>query len=122
MNNPSIIVGRDVSDENLLASQFLQLFKALSISDQKTLLHRLSKIASVPDKNSTEKNPVSKLTTREREVLTLLASGYTRKQIGDALCISFNTAACHIRNIYKKLGTSTTAEATRIALNTGLIK
>ncbi len=56
------------------------------------------------------------LTEREKEVLILVASGYNRKEIGRSLSISACTAAKHISNIYRKLGVSTIAEATRMAL------
>lgn len=56
------------------------------------------------------------LTDREKEVLVLVASGYNRKEIGRTLAISACTAAKHISNIYSKLGISSVAEATRMAL------
>ena len=56
------------------------------------------------------------LTDREAEVLVLVASGYNRKEIGRTLRISACTAAKHISNIYRKLGVSTAAEATRVAM------
>lgn len=59
---------------------------------------------------------VEQLTDREKEVLVLVASGYNRKEIGRSLGISACTAAKHISNIYRKLGVSTIAEATRVAL------
>ena len=60
--------------------------------------------------------PTEQLTDREKEVLLLVASGYNRKEIGRTLEISACTAAKHISNIYRKLGVSTIAEATRVAL------
>ncbi len=45
-----------------------------------------------------------KLTTRELEILQLLASGSTRESIAEALVISPATAKTHVRNIYAKLG------------------
>ena len=63
----------------------------------------------------------SKLTKRESEVLTLVASGYSRREIGLALSISENTAACHISSIYRKLEISTIAEATRFAISCGAV-
>lgn len=122
MNNLSISVDPVTRDKNQLTSHFLRLFKALPVDDQQTLLNRMSKIAMFLPEDCAEKNPISSLTTREREVLTLVANGYSRKEIGKTLCISLNTAACHIRNIYTKLEISTVAEATRVALNTGLVK
>lgn len=55
------------------------------------------------------------LSGREMEVLRLLANGYTRRDIGATLGISFNTAARHIANIYGKLNVSSVAEATQYA-------
>ena len=43
------------------------------------------------------------LTQREIEVLRLLAQGCTYIQVGDRLCMSCNTVATHIKNIYRKL-------------------
>lgn len=59
---------------------------------------------------------IDQLTDRENEVLVLVASGYNRKEIGRTLGISACTAAKHIANIYRKLGVSTIAEATRMAM------
>lgn len=65
---------------------------------------------------SPEAMDTESLTDREKEVLVLVASGYNRKEIGRALAISSYTAAKHISNIYRKLGVSSVAEATRMAL------
>jgi len=65
---------------------------------------------------------VNTLSVREKDVLTLIASGYTRREIGDALCVSSNTAASHIASIYRKLGIGTIAEATHVAIRHGVVK
>lgn len=44
------------------------------------------------------------LTTRELEILQLLASGSTRENVAEVLIISPATAKTHVRNIYAKLG------------------
>jgi DNA-binding CsgD family transcriptional regulator/tetratricopeptide (TPR) repeat protein len=56
------------------------------------------------------------LTSREREVLALLAEGYTNRRIADALFISESTAGVHVSNILGKLGVSNRVEAAAIAL------
>lgn len=61
------------------------------------------------------------LSQREIDVLTLVATGYSRKEIGESLAITSNTAAKHVSSIYRKLNISTIAEATRIALENGVI-
>jgi DNA-binding NarL/FixJ family response regulator len=55
---------------------------------------------------------LEKLTTREQEVLALLAKGYLYKEIADELKISINTLRNHLRTIYDKLHVHTRTEAT----------
>lgn len=47
--------------------------------------------------------PTIKLTTRETDVLQLLAAGHTYTQVGEQLGVSANTVASHVKSIYKKL-------------------
>ena len=60
------------------------------------------------------------LTRREREVLALVAEGWTNRQIADHLFISENTAGVHVSNILGKLGASGRTEAAAIAHRMGL--
>ncbi len=60
------------------------------------------------------------LTTREKEVLKLIAQGASRKQIARELSVSTYTANDHVKAIYKKLNVNCRVEATRIALDSGL--
>lgn len=69
-----------------------------------------------------ESNEVSCLTARETEVLVLIASGYTRRDISSALSISRNTAATHIASLYRKLDISSIAEATHIAIRNDVVR
>jgi len=62
-----------------------------------------------------------RLSTREREILQLIAEGRAAKEIADVLSISFKTVAFHRGNIKRKLGLGTTAELTRYAIEQGLI-
>lgn len=62
----------------------------------------------------------SVLTTREREVLQLLAEGKTTKQIGKILFISPKTVEAHRLNIMKKLKIDNIAQLTKYALQEGL--
>ena len=47
--------------------------------------------------------PIIRLTTRETDVLQLLAAGHTYTQVGERLGVSANTVASHVKNIYRKL-------------------
>ena len=60
------------------------------------------------------------LTTREREVLALVAQGQTNKRIAEALFISESTAGVHVSNILGKLGVASRTEAAAVAVRLGL--
>ena len=60
------------------------------------------------------------LTSREREVLALVASGHTNRRIADALFISESTAGVHVSNILGKLGVASRTEAAAVAVRLGL--
>lgn len=60
------------------------------------------------------------LTSRELEVLRLLAAGYTNPQIGEALYISRKTASHHVSSVLSKLGVTTRVEAAGVAHRLGL--
>ena len=60
------------------------------------------------------------LTAREREVLALVAEGYTNRRIADELFISDSTAGVHVSNILGKLGVESRTEAATIAVRLGL--
>jgi DNA-binding NarL/FixJ family response regulator len=61
------------------------------------------------------------LTTREIEVLRLMADGLSTKAIAAQLTISFKTAACHRYRILQKLGVESTVSAVRWAIRTGIV-
>jgi DNA-binding CsgD family transcriptional regulator len=61
------------------------------------------------------------LTTRELEVLRLLAAGHSNRELGELLFISPATAARHVANIYAKLGVDSRSQATAYAHQHGLI-
>jgi DNA-binding CsgD family transcriptional regulator len=58
---------------------------------------------------------LSALTTREREVLRLIAAGRSNREIGAELFISAKTASVHVSNILGKLGVASRTEAAAIA-------
>jgi DNA-binding NarL/FixJ family response regulator len=61
------------------------------------------------------------LTSRQREVLRLIAQGCIAKEIAARLGISVRTAEFHRVSIMQKLGLHTTAQLTRYALENGII-
>jgi two-component system, NarL family, response regulator DevR len=65
--------------------------------------------------------PGSELTDREREVLALVARGFTNKQIADKLYVSEKTARNHVSHILEKLGLSRRSEAAVFAVEHKLV-
>ncbi len=61
------------------------------------------------------------LTERENELLQLVATGVTNRQVAQRLSISVNTVKVHLRNIYTKLGAESRTEATMIAVREGWV-
>jgi DNA-binding CsgD family transcriptional regulator/tetratricopeptide (TPR) repeat protein len=55
------------------------------------------------------------LTARESDVLTLVARGFTNREIADALVISVKTASVHVSHILSKLGVPNRREAAAVA-------
>jgi len=67
-------------------------------------------------------DPEINLTSREADVLRLLARGCTYAQIGQRLGISRHTVTSHIKNAYRKLDVHTAAAAVFRAMNLGLFR
>lgn len=63
----------------------------------------------------------SRLTRREREVLTLVAEGLGNRDIAKRLFISENTVKNHLRGILEKLGLRSRTEAASYALRNGVV-
>jgi DNA-binding NarL/FixJ family response regulator len=63
----------------------------------------------------------SLLSAREKEILTLVARGYTNKEIGAELFLSPYTARNHVIHILDKLGLSRRSEAAAQAVKLGLL-
>ncbi|MEJ2263588.1 MAG: response regulator transcription factor [Anaerolineales bacterium] len=77
---------------------------------------RLSKLAPI----DLDEEIVS-LTQREQEVLSLVATGATDKEIAEKLYISLHTVKSHMRNILAKLQVNSRREAARLAKQKGLL-
>jgi DNA-binding NarL/FixJ family response regulator len=77
--------------------------------------------AMVRGLNQADTPSARQLTSRETEVLKLLARGMSNRDIGARLYISETTAKFHVGNILRKLGVSRRAEAVYEASKAGLI-
>jgi NarL family two-component system response regulator LiaR len=68
-----------------------------------------------------EMTSLSDLTPREIEVLTLIAKGYSNKEIAAALCIATRTVKAHVSNILSKLHAMDRTQAALYAVRQGLV-
>jgi len=73
------------------------------------------------DERAAERERFEKLTEREREVMQLIAEGYTAPQIGEQLSISPKTVDTYKQRVNDKLGLTTRADYVKLALRLGLL-
>ncbi|MDX1804294.1 MAG: response regulator transcription factor, partial [Alcanivorax sp.] len=64
---------------------------------------------------------IADLTERQKQILLAVARGMTTRDIADRLDISIHTASKHVKNIYAKLDIHNRAQATQLAIRTGLL-
>jgi DNA-binding NarL/FixJ family response regulator len=83
---------------------------ARSLTD---LVRFLQGASAVP---SREDSTLDRLSTREREVLTLLARGHSNRVISRELCVTESTVRAHIHNILDKLHLDNRVQAATFAL------
>jgi DNA-binding NarL/FixJ family response regulator len=62
------------------------------------------------------------LSERERQILDLLARGYSNRRIAEACFLSLNTVRTHVQNVLVKLGVHSKLEAAALAVRQGLIR
>jgi DNA-binding NarL/FixJ family response regulator len=61
------------------------------------------------------------LSERERQILTLLARGYSNRRIAESCYLSINTVRTHVQNVLIKLGVHSKLEAVALAVGRGLV-
>ena len=108
-----VLVGeacRALGDEDAAA---LELEAARGIFERLGARPDLARLARAGDTHG--------LSRRELEVLRLVASGKTNREIASALVISEHTVARHVQNIFAKLGLSSRAGATAFAFEHDLV-
>lgn len=90
---------------------------------QPALTDRLVRsLSALPDpEDEAALPPAQPLTTRETEVLRLLAAGYANREIADALHLAEGTVKNHVSNVLLKLGVRDRTRAVLRALHLGLL-
>jgi DNA-binding NarL/FixJ family response regulator len=72
-------------------------------------------------RNLATRTPDSELSPREREVLTLVTSGKSNREIGELLDITEATVKCHVSVILRRLDVSDRTQAVVVALQRGIV-
>ncbi|MFD5232933.1 AAA family ATPase [Streptomyces qaidamensis] len=113
-------------DERERAAELLRLAHAAArhlgarpLADAATALGRRARLpltpAAAPGPAPADPAEALGLTSRERDVLRLVAAGHTNRRIAQELFISPKTASVHVSNILGKLGVSGRGEAAAVA-------
>lgn len=100
------------------ALDFIQKpFKEPDLLDMvERMLNAAQELFEASSQAATRDALLSKLTTRESQVLDRIVAGRLNKQIADDLNISIKTVEAHRANIMEKLGANTVADLLKIAL------
>ena len=129
-----VIILTSVVDENIIsqciragASGYLlkdtrseELCRAVhAAADGQVQLSKQIALKLVADKEDLDVAP--SLTTREEDVLKLVAQGCSNKQICLSLNITEKTVKAHVGNIFRKIGVNSRTQATLYALRAGLV-
>ncbi len=75
------------------------------------LMNQVAELAQISKQYDLDPEMVATLTSREREVLTLIGDGLTNQEIADLLVIEKGTVKNHVHNILKKLDVNSREEA-----------
>jgi DNA-binding NarL/FixJ family response regulator len=85
------------------------------------IIEKLLKQAMVKPVETAEHKIKDLLSDREMEMLKLLATGMSNKEIAEKLCLSLRTVKAHMSNIFTKMNVASRSEALVEALRKGLL-
>ncbi|HEX6318247.1 MAG TPA: response regulator transcription factor [Burkholderiales bacterium] len=113
-----VLIGRacqSLGDEETARSHYDAAARTFERLGAATALAELEKPVETPDAGE------SQLSSRELEVLRLVATGRSNREIAARLFISEHTVARHLSNIFSKLGVASRTAATAFAFERGLL-
>lgn len=128
------IIGMSTFNERSYIAQMIQngadgfLVKSASKEEIETAISsvvdgkmHLSSDAGMSTSEQKELKNQPTLTSREKEILTLISEGFTNPQIAEKLFISLYTVETHRKNLLSKFNTNNTASLIKIAATNGLL-
>jgi two-component system response regulator NreC len=102
-----------ISAIQVVAGDKVFLSPSISTKVVKDYLHNIAALAAPDD--------LEKLTSRERQILQLIAEGKSNKEISAMFFISVKTVETHKANLKEKLGVRTTADLVKYAVRKGIV-
>jgi two-component system response regulator NreC len=105
----------------LKASAAAELVKAVRAAERGRT-HIGAAMKAKLERQPPEENAEGELTGREREVLGLIALGYTNNEVAEKLGLSVRTIESHRVHVQQKLGIQSRAELVRYALDHGMMQ
>lgn len=125
----SFFITDKVVFEKIKSTQFDEKTKVLIIDDKKADIFSVKTKKQLHDYLSsflcikeTEDVVSTEISDREKEIIKLVATGYTNKQIADELFLSVHTVITHRKNISAKLGIKTISGLTIYAVLNGIVE
>jgi DNA-binding NarL/FixJ family response regulator len=111
---------RGAGDDAAQASQLLA--QAAALAERIGMPMLLSRARAFGARPQPSEIPPDDLSWREVEILQLVASGASNREIGEKLSISGHTVANHVRSILRKTGAANRTEAAGYAYRHSLVK
>ena len=108
------------------ASDELDALRRRLATDQNLVIVDRAELADAvmslpPTREKRDEPLIEALTTREHDVLALVADGLSNREVAHALAISEHTVKFHLASIFGKLGVSTRTEAAQRGVRLGVI-
>jgi DNA-binding NarL/FixJ family response regulator len=108
-------------DKNIDAVEFLRSLRRVADREMVLAGPASAAVDQIADGIERRRELDIRLTTREREVLSVAAEGLTAREIASRLGVRERTVTTHLARIYGKLGVGSRLAAIRIAARAGLV-
>ncbi len=109
-------------DEGSPADPKLELVDRAELAEAVVSLAASPREPAAPKRGARRPALIESLTTREHDVLALVADGLPNREIARDLAISEHTVKFHLASIFGKLGVSTRTEAVQRGVRLGVIE